>query len=61
MADDASYVRIIETLLDLLPDVDVVLDVFQRCILGKHLKDLLNLLLRRFHGLDFIAGTKAIS
>jgi hypothetical protein len=31
----------------------VILNIFQRCICGKHLEDVLNLFLRRFHAFRF--------
>jgi len=49
VADDPAGIHVFETLLDLLADVDVVLDVFERNVLRKVLEDLLNLLLGRIH------------
>jgi len=46
---DAAGVNVVESLLDLLADVNVVLDFLQRRVLGEFLEYLLNLLLRGLH------------
>jgi len=52
VADDTTRGNVFETLLDLLPNVDVVLNVFERSILGQVLEHFLNPLLGRFHRFD---------
>jgi hypothetical protein len=47
--DDAAGLDIREPLVDLLPNVDVVLDVLERGILRQALQDLPHLVLRFSH------------
>ncbi len=49
VAHDATRVRIVQSLLNLLPYVDVVLDIFERRVLWKHSQDLLDLFFRSVH------------
>ena len=55
VADHAAGVDVVHSLLDLLAHVDVVLDVFERGILWELLKNLLNLVLSRFHAMHSTA------
>jgi len=52
VADDPAGSFVCETLLDLLPDVDVILNVLERCGVGENFQDLLNL----FFGGSMLAG-----
>jgi len=53
VADDTAGLDVVQSLLDLLANVDVILNVLQRGIFRKHLENLLNLILRGFHGKAF--------
>jgi hypothetical protein len=50
LIDDAPGFDVAQPVLDLLADVDVVLDVLQRGILGQVVKDLADSLFRALHG-----------
>lgn len=45
VAHHTASFGVVEALLNLLPHVDVVLNIFQGCVLGKHLENALNLIL----------------
>ena len=50
MGDDAASVRVRDSLLNLLANVDLILDFLERGIIRQVFEDLLNLFLRGLHG-----------